>query len=87
MELVMNFPHPHYHRTSITTALLQSNVNRYNFEMWGSLNDICRRFPVSQRGNINMPKTDCHHHAFISFNVTKLCGMVRSWGSLLYWSS
>jgi hypothetical protein len=35
---------------------------------------------------LNMPKEDCHIHAFMSFIVTKLRGMDRSWGSLLYWS-
>ena len=79
---------PHFHCTSITTTRLQSNVNCYIFEVWGSRGGICKDFCflVSQCGNFNMPKEDCHFHAFMRFTAKKLGGMDRSWGSLSYWS-
>ena len=79
----------HFHCIGITKSRLQSNVNCYSFEIWGSRDCNCKDFCflVSQRGNFNMSKEDCHFHAFMSFTATKLGGMDRSWGSLIYWSS
>jgi len=80
---------PHFHCTSIKTTRLQSNVNCYILEMLVSRDGICKDFCflVSRRSNFNVPKEDCHFHAFMSFTATKLGGMDRSWGSLFYWSS